>query len=83
MLVNVHPQEYSITFVLKIKFKIIRRNHLRCSKQKRTSLPFELQAIGSAFIPAHKFKENFLEYYEEYVKLNKRPVDLGSLANNL
>ena len=32
----------------------------------------EQQAIGSAFIPTHKFKANFLDYYEEYVKLNSR-----------
>ena len=39
---------------------------------KKSQLTIEQQAIGSAFIPLHKFKANFLEYYEEYVKLNRR-----------
>jgi len=39
---------------------------------KKSQLIIEKQAIGSAFIPAHKFKANFLEYYERYVELNKR-----------
>src|SRR5687767_12026008 len=39
---------------------------------KKSQLTIEQQAIGSAFIPGHKFKTNFLEYYEEYVKLNTR-----------
>jgi hypothetical protein len=28
--------------------------------------------MGSLFMPSHKFKANFLEYYEEYVKQNAR-----------
>jgi integrase len=39
---------------------------------KKSQLTIEQQAIGSAFIPAHKFKANFIEYYEEYVKQNTR-----------
>ena len=35
-------------------------------------MTIEQQAIGSAFIPTHKFKQNFLEYFEEYVNLNSR-----------
>jgi hypothetical protein len=35
-------------------------------------LTIDQQAIGSNFIPNHKFKANFIEYYEEYAKLNKR-----------
>lgn len=39
---------------------------------KKSQLILERQAIGSGYIPAHKFKQNFLDYYEEYVKMNKR-----------
>jgi integrase len=39
---------------------------------KKSQLIIEKQAVGSAFIPTHKFKANFLEYFEEYVKLNSR-----------
>lgn len=39
---------------------------------KKSQLIIEQQAVGSAYIPTHKFKANFLEYYEEYVDLNKR-----------
>ncbi len=54
----------------------IQRNHnkqaLALLETKKSQLTIEQQAIGSAFIPTHKFKANFLEYYEEYVELNKR-----------
>lgn len=39
---------------------------------KKSQLIIERQAIGSGFIPNHKFKANFIEYFEEYVGLNKR-----------
>lgn len=39
---------------------------------KKSQLTIETQATGSGFIPTHKFKANFIEYYEEYVVLNKR-----------
>jgi integrase len=42
---------------------------------KKSQLTIEKQAIGSAFIPSHKFKENFLDYYGEYVKQNKRKAN--------
>jgi integrase len=54
----------------------IQKNHnkeaLKLLEVKKSQATIEQQAIGSAFIPAHKFKANFLEYYEEYVKLNTR-----------
>lgn len=31
----------------------------------------EQQAIGTDYIPQHRFKANFLEFYEEYVEKNK------------
>ncbi len=39
---------------------------------KKSQCIIESQAIGSAYIPKHKFKENFVDYYEEYLELNKR-----------
>ena len=52
------------------------KNHnkqaLKLLEVKKSQLTIEQQAIGSAYIPQHKFKENFVEYYEEYVKLNER-----------
>jgi integrase len=54
----------------------IQRNHnkeaLALLETKKSQLILEKQAIGSAFIPSHKFRPNFLEYYEEYVNQNKR-----------
>src|SRR3954471_2819524 len=54
----------------------IQKNHnkqaLALLETKKSQLTIEQQAIGSAFIPAHKFKANFMEYYEEYVKQNAR-----------
>jgi integrase len=39
---------------------------------KKSELLLERQAIGSGFIPAHKFMGNFLEYYEQFVRDNRR-----------
>ena len=39
---------------------------------KKSELQLEQQAIGSGFIPSHKFKGNFLEFYEQFVKDNRR-----------
>jgi integrase len=39
---------------------------------KRSQLILDQQAIGSGFIPAHKYKSNFLDYYAEFVKTNQR-----------
>ncbi|WP_211323919.1 hypothetical protein [Chitinophaga dinghuensis] len=39
---------------------------------KKSQAIIEQQSIGTAFIPAHKFKENFFDYYKEYVNNNKR-----------
>lgn len=53
---------------------IAEKNHnkenLALLEVKKSQLIIEKQAIGSAYIPKHKFKENFLDYYEEYVKKN-------------
>lgn len=49
---------------------------------KRSQAIIEQQAIGSAFIPQHKFKANFLEYFKEYLEQNKRKAN-RHLANSL
>ena len=33
----------------------------------------EMQAIGTEYIPQHKFKANFLDFYQEYVDNNQTP----------
>lgn len=38
---------------------------------KKSQLTIERQAVGSVFIPTHKFKANFLDYYTEYVENHK------------
>lgn len=53
----------------------IERNHnkeaLALLETKKSQLILEQQSIGSAFIPTHKFKANFLDYYQEYVRNHK------------
>ena len=39
---------------------------------KKSELLLEQQAIGTGFIPSHKFKANFLDYYDDFVKNNAR-----------
>ncbi len=39
---------------------------------KKSQMTIDEQATGTPFIPAHKFKSNFLEYYEEWVEQAKR-----------
>ena len=39
---------------------------------KKSQMTIDEQATGSGFIPMHKFKSNFLDYYQEYLDLNKR-----------
>ncbi len=51
-------------------------------KVKDSQLTIERQAIGSAYIPNHKFKGNFLDYYAEYVKNHTREGN-RHLSNSL
>jgi integrase len=64
----------------------IEKNHnkeaLALLETKKSQLVIEKQAIGSAFIPFHKFKANFMEYYEEYVAQNKKKAN-RHLVNSL
>ncbi|TCZ68340.1 site-specific integrase [Flaviaesturariibacter aridisoli] len=57
----------------------IQKNHnkeaLALLEVKRSQLVIESQSIGSAFIPSHKFKQNFIEYFQEYVDQNKRKAN--------
>lgn len=39
---------------------------------KRSQLTIDQHSIGTPFIPSHKFKQNFLDYYAEFVENNKR-----------
>lgn len=41
-------------------------------EMRRSELILERQSIGTTYIPAHKYKQNFLDYYAEYVANNKR-----------
>ncbi len=54
----------------------IQKNHnkesLRLLELKKSQKTIEAQSIGTPYIPPHKFKANFLDYYAEYVKLNQR-----------
>jgi len=54
----------------------IQKNHnkqaLALLETKKSQLTIEQQAIGSAFIPAHKFKTNFVDYYQDFVDKNSR-----------
>ncbi len=49
---------------------------------KRGQAILEQQAVGTGYIPQHKFKANFLDYYEEYAKQNVRKGN-RHLANSL
>jgi integrase len=54
----------------------VQRNHnkqaLALLETLKSQRIIEQQAVGSAYIPPHKFRTNFVEYYEEYIALNAR-----------
>jgi integrase len=65
----------------------IQRNHnkeaLALLETKKSQMVIDAQSIGTPFVPAHRFKSNFLDYYAEFVSGNKRPGNRhleGSLA---
>lgn len=39
-------------------------------ENKQSQMILDRQAINSGYIPQHKIKSNFLDYYQDYVKLN-------------
>ena len=52
--------------------KNFNKEALKILDVKKSQAILEQQAIGTPVIPSHKFKENFLDYYKEYIKLNAR-----------
>lgn len=73
-------------FIYKRPKTQIEKNHnreaLALIELKKSQLIIESQAVGTGFIPKHKFKTNFIDYFEEYVKLNKR-IGNRHLQNSL
>lgn len=53
----------------------VQKNHnkeaLLIIETKKSQMTIESQAIGTPFIPRHKFKANFLDYYADYVKKHR------------
>jgi hypothetical protein len=47
---------------------------------KKSEMTIDQQATGSGFIPTHKFKSNFLDYYEEYLEMNPRGNGVHPMA---
>jgi integrase/recombinase XerD len=53
-------------------------------EMKRSQLVIERQTINSGYIPQHKYKNNFFDYYQEFVENNKTSTNRhleGSLAH--
>jgi len=73
-------------FIYKRPKDMIQKNHNKEASAllelKKSQLIIESQAVGTGFIPKHKFKTNFIDYFEEYVKLNKRDGN-RHLSNSL
>jgi len=55
---------------------IIEKNHnkeaILILESKRSRMILDKQSIYTSYIPSHKIKTNFLDYYAEYVKSNFR-----------
>lgn len=41
-------------------------------EMKKSQMILDAQSISTGYLPQHKFKANFFDYYEEFVKLNRR-----------
>jgi integrase len=63
---------YTYTYPENQQQKNHNKDALRILEIKTSEMTLEHQAAGTGFIPTHKFKENFFDYYQEYVNLNKR-----------
>jgi integrase/recombinase XerD len=48
------------------------KEQLAIINTKRMELELEINSTGSGYIPSHKFKHNFLDFYSEYVHANKK-----------
>jgi len=53
--------------------KAYNKEALSILEARRSQLVIEKQAVASGYIPAHKVKDNFFDYYQEYVTKNERP----------
>lgn len=53
----------------------LQRNHnteaVKLLAVKKSEAILDQQSIGTPFIPKHKFKENFLDFYKDYVKKHR------------
>src|SRR5260221_1454221 len=52
------------------------RNHNKDAEAileiKKSQLTIEFQSIGTGYMPSHKFKHNFLDFFKDFVDTNKR-----------
>jgi integrase len=55
----------------------IQKNHnkqaLALLETKKSQMIIDQQSIGTPYIPVHRFKNNFLDYYADFVEENTRP----------
>ncbi|MGN6490417.1 MAG: phage integrase SAM-like domain-containing protein [Agriterribacter sp.] len=62
-------------FIYKRPKDQVQKNHnaeaLKLIEIKKSQATIEQQAVGTPFIPKHKFKENFLDFYRDYVDSHK------------
>ena len=63
----------------------IQKNHnkeaLNILASKKSQMILDIQAAGSSYIPIHKLKNNFLDFYEDFVKKNSRPGNRSVAAS--
>lgn len=62
--------------------KQFNKEALAIVETKKSQLILEFKSAGTSYIPTHKFKSNFLEFYEDFVKNNEREGN-RSLAASL
>jgi len=48
------------------------KQSLAILEMKKSQMILDSQSTATGYIPQHKYKTNFLDYYEEFVKLNRR-----------
>jgi hypothetical protein len=64
----------------------LQKNHnkesLAILEMKKSQMILDQQAIASGYIPKHKYKNNFLDFYADFVKNNQR-VDTTDIKNSL
>lgn len=54
---------------------LVEKNHkeaLVILESKRSQMVVDHQAINSSYIPQHKIKANFLDYYSDYIRRNRK-----------